>query len=366
MVVRTKAAPAKKTTARPAAKKAAAPAPARKATAARPAAKKAAPAPAKRSTGASEARKAQLAEARSKRGTKAAAPAEEAVKHPTRKDEISAHDVLRAYHTFNTLYVGWLGQQGEEIAEVLDFVAPILPEAAGRPKKSPATRAKVTPQEREEEQKYYDRESFEKLHITEIREVAADLAAAGVITETKVKKTILEEMEEAGLFRTDSDDDSDEDDEEHGEDAEEAEEEDDDESDDDEDDDEESDDDTETAFFTREELEGYKLKQLQEIAEANELDWNGLSKADLIDLLVPEDEEDDEDEEEEDEDEEGEELEIDLAALKKASIEELLDICDQAGWDVPRTKRKNKAAIIEIIEENVEGGEEEEEDDEDE
>lgn len=363
MVVRTKAAPAKKTTARPAAKKAAAPAPARKATAARPAAKKAAPAPAKRSTGASEARKAQLAEARAKRGAKAAAPAVEAevAKHPTRKDEITAHDVLRAYHTFNTLYVAWLGQQGEEIAEVLDFVAPILPEAAGRPKKSPATRAKVTPQEREEEQKYYDRESFEKYHITEIREIATDLAAAGVITETKVKSKILAEMEEAGLFRTDSDDDSDEGDEEYGEDAEETEEEDDDESDDDEDDDEESDDDTETAFFTREELEGYKLKQLQEIAEANELDWNGLSKADLIDLLVPEDDEEEEDDEE-DEDEEGEELEIDLAALKKASVEELLDICEQAGWDVPRTKRKNKAAIIEIIEENVANDEEEDED----
>lgn len=370
MVTRKVAAPAKKAvSARPVAKKAAAPAPARKAVAARPVAKKAAAAPTKAASGATEARKAQLAEARAKRGSKPA-PVAEAPKHPVNKEKIQAHDVARSFHTFMSVYAAWLAQEGEEIAAVLNFVAPILPVPEGAPAKTPLTRAKVSEAEREEDEKYYDREKIEKYSIKDLRELATDLAAQGIITETKVKKTILEEMEEAGLFREGEDSSPDEDDEIDGEDAEEIDD-DEDEEDDESDDDDESEDDTETAVFTREELAGYKLKQLQEIAEANEIEWEGLSKSELIDVLVPEDEEEDEAEEEDDEDEEGEEEEggyitIDPAALKKASIEELLEICDQAGYDVPRTKRKNKAAIIEIILENVEGDEDEEEEEDDE
>lgn len=352
MVVRTKAAPAKKAApARPAAKRAAAPA-ARKAAPARPVAKKAAPAPAKRSA----------APVRAKAAAPKAAPV--TAKAPKKEDAVSDHFVLRTFHTFLATYAKWLEQQGHEVAEVLDFVAPILPPRTGPVKSTPQNRAKVSEEVQEAEEKFYDRDVIEKYSITDLRELAADLAAQGIITEVKVKRVILEQMEEAGLFRAGEDSPADEDDEVDGEDAEDADE-DEEEDDDAESDDDESDGDTEEDFFTREELEGYKLKELQDLAEANELDFRGLSKAELIDLLVPEDEEaDEEDDEEEDEEEEGEELVIDLNALKKASIEELLDICEQAGYDVPRSKRKNKAAILEIIEENVEGVEEEEEEDE--
>lgn len=350
MVVRTKAAPAKKAApARPAAKRAAAPA-ARKAAPARPVAKKAAPAPAKRSA----------APVRAKAATPKAAPAtQRTAKAPKKEDAVSDHYVLRTLHTFLATYAKWLEQQGGEVQEVLDFVAPILPPRTGPVKSTPQNRAKVSEEVQEAEEKFYDRDVIEKYSITDLRELATDLAAQDIITETKVKRVILEQMEEAGLFRSGEDSPADEDDEVDGEDAEDADE--DEEEDDAESDDDESDGDTEEDFFTREELEGYKLKELQDLAEANELDFRGLSKAELIDLLVPEDEESEEDDEEEEDEEEGEELVIDLNALKKASIEELLDICEQAGYDVPRSKRKNRAAILEIIEENVEGVEEEDE-----
>lgn len=319
-----------------------------------PAKKAAAPAPARRAgtaakkSAASDAKREQLAAARATRSAKEAAAIEKSVAqvepHPTKKDAVTANDVLRAQHTYNVLYAEWLKQQGEEMTEVLGFVAPILAAPVGQPKKSPMMRAKVEPEERLIDE-YYDRDVIERYSVKELRELAADLVENGVpgMTETKLKSKILEQMEAAGLFREEGSAASDEDDTEEDDDAEAEEDEE-----DDEDSDDESDDDgTEEANFTRAELKAMTLDELQDLAELNEFKWKGLDKATLIDALLgggdDEDEADDEDEEEE------EDLEIDPDELPNLSVSELLDLCKQIGLKVPAASRKNQQAIIDII-----------------
>jgi hypothetical protein len=230
----------------------------------------------------------------------------------------------------------------------------------GTPTPSPAAAAKVEPEDRVIDE-FYDRDKIDALSIRELRALAADLAAHGVITETKVKNTILEQMEEAGLFREDGDADASSDDEDEEEGVDEDSEEDDEESDDEDDDsdEDESDDDDEYGeeTYTREELKAMTLKELQELAEVNEMKWKGLDKDALIDAMLANEEEPEdevpEDEDEED-DEDGEVLEIDPDELPNMDISELLELAGQLEVEVPRTKRKNKDAIVELILENLE------------
>lgn len=321
-----------------AAKKTAAPAPSRRTAAP---ARKASPArPAAQSKGE------QLAAARAAKAAKEAAAAETATKnvepHPSKKDAVTANDVLRSFHTFNVLYAQWLQQQGDEMTEVLDFVAPILGAQRGAVKKSPLTRAKVEPEERVIDE-YYNRDDIETYSIKELRELAADLVANGVpgMTETKVKSKILAEMEAAGLFREDGSADADEDDIEEDDDEDFAEDEDE----DDESDDDDDDDGTTEENFTRAELKAMDLAELQDLAELNEKKWKGLDKAEIIDTLLGGSEEEDEDEEEEEE----EDLEIDPDELPNMSVPELLDLCKQIGLKVPAASRNNQKKVIAII-----------------
>jgi len=339
---------------RPAAKRPATPLPKKPVSKAAPAAKKA---PARPAASAPDPRAASLAKAREARAAKAAAAkaeAESAVEvHPTKKEEITAHDVLRARHTYEVLYSQWLRQQGEDIAEVLDFVAPILDDKRGVNKKSPLTRAKVAPEERVIDE-YYDRDVVEGYNIKDLRTLAADLASQGIITEKVKKPLILEQMEAAGLFREDGDVASAEDDEDEDADAYDEEDEGDSEEDleeeGDEDEDESDDDDVEEETFTRADLKAMTLKELQDIAEINEVKWKGLDKASLIDELLGAEDEEEEADEAEEEDEDGEFLEIDPNELPNMDLDELLEICDQIdGLKVPAVKRKNKKAVIELI-----------------
>lgn len=365
MVVRTK--PVSKVAPR-ATRTASAPAPARKPVPARkaapskpaPAAKAATPArkaPATRTT----AQKAQITTARASKAAKETVAKETAAKsvniHPTRQEEVSAFDVLRAKHTYETLYATWLRQQGEEISEVLEFVAPIMSARPGPVQKSPGVRAKVAPADRVIEE-YYDRDKIEALPLKGLRTLAVDLAAQNLITETVKKNVILEQMEAAGLFREEGDADADEDDIEDDvdEDDEEDVAEDEDESEDD--DDEEYGEET----YTREELEEMELKELQELAEVNEMKWRGLDKAELIDAMLgaeEESEDEEEDEEEEEGEDEGEVMEIDPAELENMSASELLDLCEQLEIEVPKPKRTKKDALIELILDNSEEEDEE-------
>lgn len=303
-----------------------------------------------------------VATARAVRSEKIAKVKEDAVKgvdvHPTRKDEISAYDVVRAWHTAFTLHSQFVQQQGEELAEVLDFVAPIMAAKIGGPKKTPATRAKVDPEDRVIGE-YYDRDDVEKYTLKELRELAADLVANGIISEKMKKTVILTQMEEAGLFREDGSADADEDDIEDDvdEDAEEGVEDDDSESDDDDDEDE-----TEDVVYDRADLKAMTLKELQELAEANECDWKGMGKAALIDALLADDDEEEDSEEAEDEEEDDDVVGIDPDDLPNMDLDELLDLCKQIDLKVPATKRKNKKSVIQMILDEL--GDEEEDDDE--
>lgn len=319
-----------------AAKKTAAPAPARRTAAP---ARKAAPA-----RPATQSKADQLAAARAAKAAKEAEAAKAATKnvepHPTKKAAVTANDVLRARHTYEFLYSQWLQQQGEEITAVLEFVAPIMAPQRGVAKKSPLTRAKVEPEERIVDE-YYNRDDIETYSIKELRELAADLAENGIITETKVKSKILAEMEAAGLFREDGSADADEDgvEEDDDADAEEDGEEDDDADESDDDDD----DGITTENFTRAELKKMDLAELQDLAELNEFEWEGLDKDELIETILSASEGEDEEE-----DEEGD-LEIDPDELPNMSVAELLDLCKQIGLKVPAASRNNQKKIITII-----------------
>lgn len=331
--------------------RAAAPAAKREASKPAVAAKKAAPA--KRTP---DQRNEQLAAARAARTERVAqAKAAPTKVHPARKEEVTAHDVLRAQHTYFTLYATWLKQEGEELSEVLDFVAPIMDPKVGTPKKSPLTRAKVEPEERVIDE-YYDRDKIDKYSLKELRELAVDLAENGIITETKLKTKILAEMEAAGLFREEGSADADEDDVEDDldEESEEVEE-------DDSDDEDSDDDDAEDVVYSREDLKAMRLKELQELAEANEYDWKGLGKDELIDALLADDEDGEEESEEADEEEDDDDEEvvgIDPDELPNMGIAELLELCQQIELKVPASKKKNKNAIIQLIMDELEDEEE--------
>lgn len=345
---------------RPVASAAKKPVPARKTAALEPkpapAAKKATPA--RRTPTAAKTDRTELAaRARSVKAVKESAAREAAEKvsgvHPVKKEEITAYDVLRAQHTYFTLYAEWLKQQGGEVSEVLDFVAPIMSVPVGIQKKSPAKRAKVDPEDRVNEE-YYDRAVVEQYPIKELRELAADLAANGVINEKVKKSVILEEMEAAGLFREDGDssaaeDGIEDDDVEEGDEEDGVEDADADESDDEDESDGDDDDDMGEENYTREDLEEMTLKELQELAEVNETDWKGLNKAKLIDELLADEEEESDEEDEDDE----ETIEIDPDELPNMDQAELLELCKQLDIRVPANKRKNKAAVVEMILESL-------------
>lgn len=307
-----------------------------------PAAKKAAPA---KST--SQQRNEQLAAARASYVEKTeAAKAAPTEKHPVRKDKISSHDVVRAWHTALMLQFQYAVQEGEEIAEALEFVAPIMGGKKGPVEKSPLTRAKVAPEKRVIGE-YYDKEIVEKYSIKDLRELAERLE----LDEQKYKTGILKELEAKGFFREDGDADADEDgvEDDVDEDIEEDEVDGDDEDSDD-DDSEDDDDETEERVYDRDDLKGMTLKELQELAEANEVNFKGLGKAELIDTLLADEDEEEEDESD-DEDEEGEDapVEIDPDELPNMDLDELLELCEQIDVKVPASKKKNKKAVIQLI-----------------
>jgi hypothetical protein len=308
-----------------------------------PAARKAAPA---RPAAASKAET--LAKARAAKAEKAAAAAPTKV-HPVRKDKISAHDVVRAWHTALTLHAQYVAQEGQEAVEALEFVAPIMDSKPGVDKKTPLTRAKVEPEDRVIDE-YYDKEIVEKYTIKELRELAGDLG----LDEQKLKTKILAEMESKGFFREDGDSDADEDgveddvdEDAEGDDGEEEEELDDEESDDDSEDD---DDETEERVYDRDDLKAMTLKELQELAEANEVNFKGLGKAELIETLLADDDDEEEDDSEDEEDEDDDApVEIDPDELPNMDLDELLELCEQIDVKVPASKKKNKKAVIQLI-----------------
>lgn len=328
--------------------KKAAPAPARKTAATRTAA------PAKKAEATTgQTRADRLVKARATGAANRAAATAANEKHPTKNQRVTGHDIFRAIHTLVVL----LRQYGEDYADELDQIAEyVAPMGANRatPHRpdGPARKAKVDPEDRVADE-YYDAEATAALPLRELRELAADLAERGVITETKTKTKILKEMEEAGLFRELDDEGADEDDAEgdHDEDSEE------DEVDDDDSDEEELDEET----YERSDLKKMTLKELQELAEINGVKWKGLDQKSLIDTLLGE-EEDEEEEEESEDDEDEEVFEIDPDELDSMSVAELLQICEKGGFKVPVSARKNKQRIIDIIIDNL--GEEEDEDEE--
>lgn len=316
-------------------------------TAKREAAKSAAPAKkaATARPAASNAKAESIAKARAAKAEKAekAAPTE---MHPVRKDKISAHDVVRAWHTALMLQFQYAVQEGEEIAEALEFVAPIMGGKRGPAEKSPLTRAKVDPEKRVIDE-YYDKGIVEKYSIKDLRELAERLE----LDEQKYKTGILKELEAKGFFREDGDADADEDgvEDDIDEDAEEDDVDDDEEESDD-DDSEDDDDDTEERVYDRDDLKEMTLKELQELAEANEVNFKGLGKAELIDtLLADEDEEDDDEPEDEEDEDEDAPVEIDPDELPNMDLDELLELCEQIDVKVPASKKKNKKAVIQLI-----------------
>jgi hypothetical protein len=345
MVIRTRAA-ATKTAARTStapAKKAATPVRRAVSTKAAPPAKKAAAPAAKPAR--TPAQKAALEKARAARAATAAAEQHSAPKHPSKQPQVTEYDVLRAYHTWDTLYRTWKEQEGINVAEALDFVAPIGPAKVGRPEAGSIHNAAKVAEEDRVADELYDKEKVIAMPVAKLRQLAADLG----LNEQKFKSGILEELEEKGYFRAEGDSADDEVDD--GDDLSDAEE-DEDESDDESDEDEELVEET----LTRADLKKMNLKQLQEIAEANELDSEGLDKDEIIEALLADEEEDEEEEgeDEEEDEEEGEEdeeqyEEVTPEDLPKLSLEELLDLADTSGIKIPAAKKGNKKAVIEVI-----------------
>lgn len=305
------------------------------------------PAPAAKKTTATRAaaKNEQLAAARAVRTEKAAAAkAAPTNVHPLKKERITGHDVARAWQTALEVQAAYWAQENGEIEEAKAYVAPVGSAKPGPKEKSPATRAKVEPEDRVIDE-YYDRDIVEKYSIKELRELAVALE----LDEQKLKSKILSEMEEKGYFREDGSSEADEDDIEDDvdEDAEEDEEEDDDE---DADSDEDDEDETEDRVYNRDDLKAMNLKELQELAEANEFNWKGLGKAELIDALLADPDEDEEaDDEEENEDDEDTPVEIDPDELPNMDLSELLELCEQIDLKVPASKKKNKKAVIQLI-----------------
>lgn len=295
-------------------------------------------------------------------------------------EKVTGHDVARAALVLEkaqteynrTLAAYWAQNETELEAAVehskktVESMSPPVREGR-KPADTPSAKARAKTPVIDE---FYDQEKTTAMGLRDLRELAAELAEKGLITELKVKKTILEQMEEAGLFRAEGssgvdeddavDDDEDvsedeEDEEEFEEDDSDSESEDDDESDEDSDDEDAEDEDG----FTLDDLKAMKLKELQNLAEQNSVDWDGLTKSELIAELWGDDEEEDDESSEEDaedaddDEEEGEEeeetVEIDLADLPKYSADELYEIAKQVGAKIPVAKRKDKKFLIQKV-----------------
>jgi hypothetical protein len=326
-----------------------------------------------------------------------AAPARKAAPAKPAVEKVTAYDVLRAdkavekaqqeYYRIKNLF--WQQNEGELSAAVehaekmVEEITP-APRTGRKPAETPSAKARAKDPVIGE---FYDIDDTRALGLRDLRDLAADLAEKGLITETMKKPIILKQMEDAGLFRaagnagTDEDDIVDDDEDlAEDEEAEEYEDEAEDESDDSEesDDDDEADDDSEDEDdedgYSLDDLKKMKLKQLQDLAEQNEIDWDGLSKDDLIAELWGEDEdEEDEDEsedeeidDEEDEEEEDDEetIEIDLADLPGYDTSELVELANKIGLKIPVSKRKDKKFLIKKIEDALTAPDEDEDDEE--
>lgn len=293
-----------------------------------------------------------------------AAPAErKPISKAPAQQTYTAHDVLRAFaNAFRMFNVYW-----EEYGEVLDGAALHVGELApppknGRPfKDGPARKAlaKKPPVAGE----YFDLDEVQQMGAVAIRELAAGLAERGLITETKIKKTIIEQMEEAGLFRETGDSDADEVDElddEEVEDDDEEEFEDDEEDDEDDSDGDDDEDDGEEAY-TLADLKNMDIEELQGLAEQLGIRWKNLTKASLINKIMETaegDEEEPEDDEEEDDD--AEELELDMDDIQNMSAAELVDILEKMQIAVPAKIKKNADALRDLLLENIDEDDEEE------
>lgn len=336
-----------------------------------PAAKKSAPAPAKK---AAPAKPAPTRKAAAPKAAPAPKPAVKSV------EAVTAHDVLRArkaveaatqeaYRLENLYWAQNSAALDEAKAHAEKAAAELAPpkKAGPKPADTPARRARAKDPVAGE---FYDRDKVENYSLRELRDLAEDLADREIITERKMKRVILEQMEDAGLFREEGHSSADEDDElpddEDAQEDEEAEdfEEDEDESSDEDDaeDDEDDADDAEDGDgddeegYTLEELKAMKLKDLQDLAEQNGVEWDDLSKSELIDKLVgeDEDEEDSEDEPEEDDDEEdGDFVEVNPEDIPNMSVKELLELAGDIGLKIPASKRKDKDYLIDKILEQV-------------
>lgn len=334
------------------------------------------------------------------RSTKKAAPAKKATPAakpaPVRKPavaaepKITAHDVVAARRVaeraqqevfrLETLY--WKQHEAElqEVVEHAEKSVSSTPKRTGRkPADTPVSKARSKTPVIDE---FFDRDVVEAMGLREFRELAGELVEKGLISEPKIKKVALQQMEEAGLFREAGsggadEDDSVDDDETSAEDEEDEEYEDeeddsDDDSDDDDDDESDEDDDDEDEDdedgYTLDDLKAMKLKQLQDLAEQNEIDVDGMSKSEIIEALLesaedeedddedeeePEDEVDEDDDEEEEDEDDEETIEIDLDDLKKMSVDELYTLAKQVEAKIPVAKRKDKKFLIAKIEEKL-------------
>lgn len=300
------------------------------------------------------------AAARRPAATKAAAPV-------AKKQKYTGHDVaravltaMRALKTAMVVVQGYAEEYQEELGgDLAEFLAPMGHGVKGTAADGPHRRARVAEEDRVIGE-LYNRDEVVSMKLVDLRELAADLVEQGVITEPKVKSVILEQMEEAGLFRGSDGSDSDED----AGDDEAGEYEDDGDAEEDEEDGDDSDDpELEDVPYTREELEAMSLNELRQLAKDNSLPYKGMDAEELVNSFIPGEEGEEEDEEEpEDEDEELDEEEedaeeeedddsvgIDPEELPNMTVAQLLTICKQGGVAVPAAKRKDKKAIIAII-----------------
>lgn len=321
----------------------------------------------------------------------AAAPAKKAAPKPQeapkraaapKVEVVTAHDVLRAemaalkaageHARLRNLY--W-DQNQQDLNAAVAHAERVTEELTPRKKDGP--KPADTPSRRAHAKnpvvdEFYDRDKVEGYGLRDLRDLAAELAEKGLITETKVKKTILEQMEEAGLFRAEGHSGSDEDDEldddedlaededdEDFEDDEDSDEDDDDAEDDEDDaDDDDAGDGDDEEGYTLAELKAMNLTDLQDIAEQNGVDWDDLSKSELIAALIGAD--DDESDDEEDDEDEDEFLEINPEDIPNMSLKELLELAEEIGLKVPVKKRKDKDYLVEAILEQVDDEDDEE------
>lgn len=291
---------------------------------------------------------------------------------------VTAHDVAKAALTlkraqiiFDDLNAKYWEQYGEEVADIKARGKEVLAELDGPgrvgrpPKEAPITKGKKSEPIIGET---YDYEEVKALPLVQLRELARDLAKEDIIEETVKKTVILEQMEEAGLFRESDDEasasgDSVDDEDAAAEDEEGDEEFEDDDSDDEgadeDDDDEDAEDDGDD--ITADDLREMNLKELQDVAEENGIPWKKKPQAALLKELlaaVGASEEEPDDEEEDDEDDDG----LTEEQVRSMSNKELRVIMNQlvkAGEDEPPLKvKKDTDALAEWVLEHLDEDEE--------